>query len=184
MAGRFTKGNLTFSMIVGTVLIPLSAMAAIWLTGPADSGEEAAVTTTSIVRVATVPPEATAGRVTQADLQTACGPEGMQLASLEEQGTISDVQQAALDALRDLCDQHGIPLPAKPVSEPIVQTVVVPAASTPTTVAATTATTNDDDHHEYEDGDHDEYEDDGDHDEDDSHEEGDHEEDDHDEDGD
>jgi hypothetical protein len=153
-------------MIVGTVLIPLSALAAIWLTGPDDNGEESAATTTTVAPAISVPSTlvTTTGGVTQADLETACGPEGMQLVALEEQGSTSDVQQAALDALRALCDQQGIPLPAKPVSEPIVQTVVVPAASTPTTVAATTATTYDDDHDEYDDDeheegdDHDEYE--------------------------
>jgi hypothetical protein len=163
MAGRFTKGSLTVSMIVGTVLVPMSALAAIWLTGSGDGGEESAATTTTAVPVTTVStaPETTTAGVTRADLQTACGPEGMQLVSLEEQGTISDVQQAALDALRDLCDQQGIPLPAKPAGEPIVQTVVVPAPSTNTTVAATTATTYDDDEYEdeYDDHDDDEYED-------------------------
>jgi hypothetical protein len=175
VAGRFTKGSLTISMIVGTVLVPLTALAAIWLTGPGDSGEESVATTTTVVPAITVvpAPETTTSGVTQDDLQAACGPEGMQLVALEEQGSISDVQQAALDALRDLCDQQGLPLPAKPASEPMVQTVIVPAVSSPTSVATTPATTYDD--HE-EDDDHDDDEDDR---EDDDHEDDDHEDDDH-----
>lgn len=162
MTGRFTKGSLTVSMIVGTLLVPLTALAAIWLTGPNDGGEEdaAAVTTTSAVPVSSVPtaPQTTVG-VTPADLLAACGPDGQQLVNLEVDGTISDVQQAALDALRDLCDQQGLPLPAKPGSEPVVRTVIVPAASTPTTAAAAPATTQSENRdNEYQDDDHDEYE--------------------------
>lgn len=178
MAGRFTKGSLTFSMIVGTVLVPVSAFAALWLIEPDDTGaeESAATTTTSAPIVLDASPNTTVVGVTRADLQTACGPEGMQLVSLEEQGTISDVQQAALDALRDLCEQQGLALPAKPASEPIVKTVVVPAPSTVTTAPATTSATYDDDHDEYEDDDEYEHDDDDDeHNEDDDH----HEDDDH-----
>lgn len=174
MVGRFTKGSLTVSIIVGTLLVPLSALAAIWLTGSDVSDEDSAATTTTFAPAVTAPstPAETVSSVTQEDLQTACGPEGMQLVALEEQGTISDVQQAALDALRDLCEQQGLALPAKPASEPIVQTVVVPATSPPTTASPATSSTYDDDHDEYED-DHDEYEDDDeheDHDDDDEHE--------------
>ena len=45
MTGRFTKGSLTISMIVGTLLVPLSAIAAIWLTGPGDPLTPSARTT-------------------------------------------------------------------------------------------------------------------------------------------
>lgn len=178
MVGRFTKGSLSVSMIIGTLLIPLSALAALWLTGPDDGdGAEATATTSSTTTAPALldtTPELIETGVTRADLETACGPEGRQLVSLEEAGTISGVQQAALDALRDLCEQQGLSLPAKPAGEPIVQTVIVPATPVTTTVAATTTPTFDD-HDDYEDDDR--YEDD--HDEDEDHEEDDHEDGDH-----
>jgi hypothetical protein len=140
-------------MIVGTLLIPLSALAALWLTGPDDTeaAESTTTTTTMTSVVAETTPDTTDTSITRADLETACGPEGEQLVALEEDGTISDVQQAALDALRDLCEQQGLSLPAKPADEPIVQTVVIPASPPTTSLATRTAPTY---------GDHDEYEDD------------------------
>jgi hypothetical protein len=81
----------------------------------------------------------------------------MELVSLEESASISDVQQAALDALREVCEQQGIPLPARPVADAIVQTVIVPAEAAASQAPGSTPTTLDGDH-EYEDDD--EYEDD------------------------
>ncbi len=159
MATKFTKGSLSLSMIVGTLLVPLSAVAALWLTDPTPEAEASVPSTTTEPSTTTSTVAATEVTVTGPDLEAACGPDGMELVDLEERGTITDVQQAALDALRDLCEQEGMPLPAKPESEPIVQTVIVPApASTPTTSATTTTTydDHDDDGYEYDD----EYEDD------------------------
>lgn len=134
MAGRFTKGSLTVSMIVGTLLVPLSAVLAVWLTGandPAGAETTASVPPTTLATT----PQTTAARITEADIEAACGPDGMQLVTLEAKGTITDVQQAALDALRELCDQRGLSLPDKPAGEPIVRTIVVPDATTGTTTS-------------------------------------------------
>ena len=84
---------------------------------------------------------------TAADLTRACGPAGEQLVAKEAAGTISPVQQAALDALRPICEAQGMPLAGKPAVPPIVHTVTVQAASEPApaqTAAAptTTAATN------------------------------------------
>lgn len=172
MASDLTKKSLSTSMIVGTLLVPLTAVAAVWLTGQEQSAAEAPITntTTSVSVVAVSDPTVVNSPVDPAaDLEMACGSDGMQLVSLEESGKITDVQQAALDALRDICDQEGLPLPSRPAPDPIVQTVVIPAA-TATTVAGSTSTSPPDED-QYED---DEYEG-----EDDGHEEDGHEEDGH-----
>jgi len=157
MLDNLAKKGLSVSIIVGTLLVPLTALAAIWLTDPDQAAEETSYpTTTALVTTVTSPPTTTTATIDiAADLQTACGPEGMQLVSLEESASITKVQQAALDALREVCQQQGIPLPSKPVADPIVKTVVVPATIAASPVPNSTPTTLYD--HEFED---DEYEDD------------------------
>jgi len=153
MLDNLAKKGLSVSIIVGTLLVPLTALAAIWLTDPDQAAEETSdPTTTPLITTVTSPPITAATIDIAADLQTACGPEGMQLVSLES-ASITKVQQAALDALREVCQQQGIPLPSKPVADPIVKTVVVPATIAASPVPSSTPTTLYDDH-EYEDEEH------------------------------
>jgi len=164
MLDKLAKRGLTLSMIVGTMLVPLTALAAIWLADP--ETEETPTPSVDLTSVSTATPQSTTAETTDiaADLEAACGPEGLQLVSLEGSRAITDVQQAALDALREVCQQQGIPLPPKPAPEPIVQTVVVPATATASPVPSSTPTTygddHDDDEHEdeHDDEDDDEYE--------------------------
>lgn len=161
MLDKLAKRGLSLSILVGTLLVPLTALAAIWLTDP-DRGEEPSIPTTNAIPATTATTQSTSDATIDitADLQAACGPEGMQLVSLEESQAITDVQQAALDALRGVCEQQGIPLPSKPAPEPIVQTVVLPATATAGPVPNSTPTTfHDDDEYE----DEDEHEDEDDH---------------------
>lgn len=169
MFDELAKKGLSLSIIVGTLLVPVTALAAIWLTDSGQGPEETSVAATAapVTTVATEPTTTSTIDVA-ADLETACGSEGMQLVSLEEAEAITDVQQAALDALREVCEQQGIPLPARVVPEPIVQTVVVPAvnAASPSPVSTPTTLDDDvyvhDDHEEYEHEDEEyEHEDDG-----------------------
>ncbi|HEX9863769.1 MAG TPA: hypothetical protein VGC03_02265 [Acidimicrobiia bacterium] len=161
MLDKLARRGLSLSILVGTLLVPLTALAAIWLTDP-ERGEEPSIPTTNAIPATTLTTQSTSEATVDitADLQAACGLEGMQLVSLEESLTITDVQQAALDALRGVCEQQGIPLPSKPALEPIVQTVVVPATATAGPVPSSTPTTfHDEDEDEYEDEHEDEYED-------------------------
>jgi hypothetical protein len=153
---RLAKRGLPFSIIVGTLLVPLTALGALWLadTGRAEGTPTTASTAPSATTVATQP--LTAVDVA-ADLQTACGPEGLQLVSLEESGRITDVQQAALDALREVCKQQGLQLPARAAAEPIVQTVVVPGTDETTAAVVTKSRSDDDDSYEHDE--HEEHED-------------------------
>ena len=172
----------TISLILGLLLIPLSAVAATALisndgeTDADDAGvvivevPETTVTTTEPVAAETVfvtePPTAT-----RADLEAACGPEGLELVEREAEGTITDLEQAALDSLRQICAEEGLELPGPPAPPPIVRTVKVvdtsAAATTDDTLPSEDTVSDDDDQY---DDDHDEDEDD-DYDEDDDHDE-------------
>jgi hypothetical protein len=77
---------------------------------------------------------------TEADIQTACARDGIILAAKESVGVISPIEQAALDALRPICEQNGLALPAAPQEvAPAPQVVTVyeqqaaDAAAAPTT---------------------------------------------------
>lgn len=125
--------KLSASVALGTLLIPLSAFAASVMVKDAPPVES----TTSVT--SSVPPPAEtvfASQVaTAADLQAACGVEGLGLVEAEAKLSITAIQQAALDALREICAQEGTPLPGKPAPEPITQTVVVANASSSPSVS-------------------------------------------------
>jgi hypothetical protein len=120
------KRGISASVILGTVLVPLSAFAASVLISNG-SGVEAVATST------TAPPVSdtvfAAQTATPSDLEAACGEAGLILVEAESDGSATEVQQAALDALREICDQQGTPLPGKPAPDPITQTVVVSRTS-------------------------------------------------------
>jgi hypothetical protein len=136
------RRSLLLSLATGALLVPLAAYGASSLAN-APSGSEPALTPTTAVPLAgstdtTAPAE-------PAVIGIACGEEGMQLVAAEANRSISTVQQAALDALRDVCADEGRPLPGPPTLAP---------AATPTTVAAqptTVGTSADDDDDEWDD---------------------------------
>jgi len=140
--------KLSASIALGTLLIPLSAFAASVLVKDVPPVES---TTTSVTSSAV--PVATTGFATQtataADLEAACGVEGLRLVQAESDLSISSIQQAALDALREICLQEGMPLPGKPAPEPVTQTVVVNAAPS-TSVSQTSSDDQSEGQHEEE----------------------------------
>lgn len=156
MAGSNAMRSLSLSVIVGTLLIPLSAVAAIWLTDPgAQAQAEPPATSTPLAGTpSTVQTKQVTTTPNSADLQLACGTEGMHLVDLEEAQAISDVQQAALDALRGLCEQQGMPLPARPATETVTRTVIVPSTAPQEAATATSSRDQDDGEHESEYDDH------------------------------
>ncbi len=173
----------TISLILGLLLIPLSAVAATALMsndGETDGDDvgaivvevpETTVATTEAAVAETVfvtePPTAT-----RADLEAACGPEGLELVEREAEGTITDLEQAALDALRQICAGEGLELPGPPAPPPVVRTVKVvdSSSATPTgdTLPDDESVSDDDDQY---DDDHDADDDHDDEDEDDNHDE-------------
>lgn len=133
MAPRSQRGRsgsrLALSVVLGVVLIPLSAVGAVLLTehrpepGPtAEATEEA----TTIPKPSVVPEYVYSNvEATTEDLAYACGEGGQALVAAETAGEISEVQQSALDALRGICESQGTPLPGKEGPPPIVETRTV-----------------------------------------------------------
>jgi hypothetical protein len=154
--------KLTTSIALGTLLIPLSAFAASVLVKDAPPVESTISVTSPAV------PVAATGFATQtasaADLQAACGVEGLRLVQAETDQSISSIQQAALDALREICAQEGMPLPGKPAPEPVTQTVVVNAAPSNSISQAPSNGQSETEHEEEheEEHEHDEHEEEGD----------------------
>lgn len=137
MSDRERNGNvkrrqgLSASVALGTLLIPLSAFAASMMVRN-DAPVEPPTSVSSTVVDSPIEAVFDTQTATAADLVAACGEAGLRLVDTEADGSITGIQQAALDALREICSEQGMPLPGKPIPEPIVQTVVVAnAASAP-----------------------------------------------------
>lgn len=132
--------NLTLSVILGIVLVPVAAVAATLLTGEDVTPAEATETTVaasqpgpSVAQIAYADVEATAE-----DLAYACGEGGLWLVDAENAGSITPLQQAALDALRGICEGQGTPLPGKAAPPPITQTRTVRVTVPPPPLTSTT----------------------------------------------
>ncbi len=165
MTSRDSGGRFALSLGVGLLLIPLSAAAGFAIVnGIATQPEEPNTTlalevpTTSATEVVVEPVAAGAD-----DLIRACGADGMSLIDAENAGLLTDVQQAALDALRQICDEAGMALPGPAAPPPVVKTVV--QASDGSSTSAGQSGGNDDDSDDHDSEDHDSEDDDsGDHD--------------------
>jgi len=151
--GQSKSSAFALSLILGLLLIPLSAVAAAALissdAAPESASVEAVVVdTVPETTVTTTKPEVVetvfvteAPTATAADLETACGSDGIDLVEREAAGTITALEQAALDALRQICADEGLELPGPPAPPAVVRTVTVvdPAPSPSTTSATVTA---------------------------------------------
>lgn len=156
------------SFLVGLLALPLAAAGATALvasqsptvdelaaaSGPPPAfapAAEVAVTEATVSGPAEVP---SAG--SDEDLARACGPAGLDLVEREATNELTDLEQAALDALRAVCETEGLPLPGPPTPAPVVKTVTV-AQSGPAsaTFAAATSSSHDDADHENDDRDDD-----------------------------
>lgn len=140
MTGRSQRGSKTsLAFAIGSLLVPLSAVAAVLIpnvgadTGPGPGPSQPAA---SFVESSTSTTHARSS-----DLQSACGPAGLALVEREIAGTIDAFQQAALDALRPICSDAGIPLPPAEETAP-AQVVVTAAQGTGPTVASQTGETD------------------------------------------
>jgi hypothetical protein len=149
------KKSVSLSVILGTLLVPLSAFAASNLV------ESTAAPGTSITAAASPVTETvvTEPGSPARDLETACGEAGLAMVAAEAAGSIGDLQQAALDALRGVCAEQGTPLPTPPTTQTVVSTAVpAPSASAPAIDQVGVAlddTDHGDDHGGHGDDDHD-----------------------------
>ena len=170
--GKTTRSStFTVSLILGLLLIPLSAVAAAALISNGE-GTDSEVAEIAVVAAAvpetvvtTAEPESVetvivteAPTFTREDLESACGEQGWELVEREIDGTIGELEQAALDSLRQICADEGLELPGPPAPPAIVRTVSVvdPSSDSPTTTMPDDSSDSSSDDDEYDD---DEYED-------------------------
>lgn len=130
MKNRAPKRWFVVALVAGFAAVPVLAIASglVLAPGPHQSGRSggpnASLLLTPVeLRGPTVVPNPVFDL--EADLADACGPAGLALVAQESEGTISPLQQGALDALRDVCADEGLPLPAKSLEPEIVEVVVV-----------------------------------------------------------
>lgn len=134
-----TAGKLSTSLIVGMLLVPVSAVAAVALVNP-DASAESEEVATEVAPVTAVAESVTTSTLADVvvpeiasadDLALACGEQGLALVTKEADATISALEQAALDSLRAICLAEGLELPGPPAPDAIVETVTVVAARPP-----------------------------------------------------
>jgi len=156
---RSSKRRLPFtpSFLIGLLLVPASAVAANFLitSTPAEPELQVQAFPEALVDYYTPRPNAASAdatapttaptEATDADLALACGSEGLALVAQEAAETTSDIEVAALAALRTICQEVGIPLPLPPQLPPIIQTVTVQAAAGSGVNGVTTSQRSDED---------------------------------------
>ncbi len=174
------------ALVVGVLSIPALVFASTALLD-SDNAADETVRAVSVAQIAkpivaaepttTAAPATTATEppaVIAADIDTACGEEGLELVDRETAETITELEQAALDALRPICLEAGLALPdaAVPPAIVLVETVVSPPKVTTTAPPAGgdgvtgDDSDHDDDYDEDDDHDDEDYDEDDDHDED------------------
>jgi hypothetical protein len=135
------RKSVSLSVMLGTLLVPLSAYAASSLVET--SGVAASVTapeTSPVVEPAVIAPPPPGS-----NLETACGEAGLAMVADETAGTLSQLQQAALDALRGICAEQGMPLPAPAAPQPVTIPATPPSPAS-TGAQSVVASEDDEDH--------------------------------------
>lgn len=121
------KDKFGASFIAGVVLIPAAAIASVFLIGNAPPKEPVAAVVDSTIPAVVVETEVVPQQsfLSDLDIWTACVPDAAALIEKETAGTITPVEDAALDALREICAVEGMPLDGPPAPPPISRTVYV-----------------------------------------------------------
>ncbi|MEN8235563.1 MAG: hypothetical protein ABFR89_11665 [Actinomycetota bacterium] len=169
--------RLTGAIAAGLLLVPATAIAALAIVGSV-SRPPAAVAATDLSTTSTTGAPETSlttsttvtddERTDEEAIQDACTLDAQELLEKELDASITEVEAAALDALREICEAHDLPIAGPPVPEPIVQVVSVRGPSSSSIAAddqgdddATYDDEDDDeDHEDDEDEDEDEEDDD------------------------
>ena len=124
MAQTDSRRKALAGLFGGVLAIPALALASSALfasTDPqAEAADDQAAGTAPAEVVAQPAPSSPTVTATARDVRRACGRDGQALVDAEAAGTIGDVEQAALDALRPICDAEGRPLAEQPAPEPVV----------------------------------------------------------------
>ena len=112
-----TRKGFLVALAISLVSMPaLAVVAAGLLGGEAQAGDVPPATAAAVVDAGRVP-VSTAGEAAAApDLEVACTVEGADLVAGEVAGRLNDLQQAALDALRPICESARLSLAAAPAA--------------------------------------------------------------------
>jgi hypothetical protein len=128
------------SVIAGLLLVPATAIAAVAIVGAtvrpptAEAIEGVTETTEAIEDTTTTTTLVDVEGLSDAEaLEKACTESAERLIEQELDESIDDLEMAALDALRQICDEHGLTVAGPPEPEPIVQVVTVKQDPTTTT---------------------------------------------------
>jgi hypothetical protein len=128
------------SVIAGLLLVPATAIAAVAIVGAtvrpptAEAIEGVTETTEAIKDTTTTTTLVDVEGLSDAEaLEKACTESAERLIEQELDESIDDLEMAALDALRQICDEHGLTIAGPPEPEPIVQVVTVKQDPTTTT---------------------------------------------------
>jgi hypothetical protein len=168
------------SVIAGLLLVPLTAVAAVAIVTTTSqppsvmASDETTTSTTLVASTTTSTIDAFADRAET--LRAACEEGATKLLDKEREGSLSDVQTAALDALREVCAANDMAIagPDAPASVVRVVTSPAPAVTTTTMDDSNSQSWSDDDsddeyehedhesedEHEYEDEHHDDHDED------------------------
>jgi hypothetical protein len=109
------RAGLVVAVVIGLLTGPALAVGAtkVFQRSESVAAEESVSTSTTAgtsTTVAAIPAAAVGESGALSDMQLACGPEGSTLVAREADGTITGIEQAALDALRPICKDEGMPL--------------------------------------------------------------------------
>jgi hypothetical protein len=127
---------LTRSLVIGAITVPAIAVVAVALSAQpepptTDPDPTPAAAAPAGVRTAALP-QSVATTATGRDYRLACGREGRALVKRQQAGKANQVEEAALAALRPICEARGKPLPGtdEPAPEVVIETVAAPPAAT------------------------------------------------------
>lgn len=131
-AGRPKQGRkVTGSVIAGLLLVPATAIAAVAIVGATSSettdeafDEGATITVEVEAELASMDADSSDDDLSDLEKE-ACEGGAEELIEREADGTITDLEAAALDALREICDEAGMTLEGPPQPDPVVQVVTV-----------------------------------------------------------
>jgi ribonuclease E len=172
---KLSPRRAVIALVAGVVAIPTLVLASTAMLGSesADTAPQPQTVVQSVapadVPATTSTTQASVGATVSepADIATACGPEGAQLVAAEAAGELNELQQAALDALRPICEEAGMPLSGPPLPPPIVVIETVMPLPAATSASSTVYDDDVEDEREDHDDDRDDEDDDDDGDEDD-----------------
>jgi len=116
------KGKLIATILAAAIGVPTASAFAAFTAPPSDVSPD----TTAVALQVDPTALATQDAISRdADLQHACMDDGPALAAKETDGTITPLEQAALDALRPICADTENPLPASPLTDQPAQIVTI-----------------------------------------------------------